>query len=173
MITIVAGTFFAIPPGPTRAQRLSANSGEIARGSQSSCAATYVLHVDEELDRVHRPIEGTKEQRRPAPDGLDELLPPHAVPHRPPHLVRVAGQRWPHETGPAVGSPFADDQVRSQIGGQPTFAQGGCLGTKLDKQVAEGLAFLLSEAGGGMDGILRTSAPVCEKAQVPDKSREC
>ncbi len=38
VITMVAGTFLAIPPGPTRAQRASANSGEIGRGSQPSCA---------------------------------------------------------------------------------------------------------------------------------------
>ena len=37
-ITIVAGTIFAIPPGPTRAHSASANSVEIVRGSQPSCA---------------------------------------------------------------------------------------------------------------------------------------
>ncbi len=164
VITIVAGTFFAIPPGPTRAQRASANSGEIGRGSQPSCAATYVLHVDEELHRVHRPIERTEEQRWPAPDGLDELLPPHAVPRRLPHFVRVAGQRWPHESWPAVGSPFTDDEVRCQIGGEPTLAQGGCLGTELDEQIAEGLAFLLSEAEWWHWRILRKRANLsCEQ----------
>ena len=34
LITIMAGTLFAIPPGPTRAQRASASSGVIGRGSQ-------------------------------------------------------------------------------------------------------------------------------------------
>ena len=38
VITIVAGTFFAITPGPTRAQRASASSGEIGRGSQPPSA---------------------------------------------------------------------------------------------------------------------------------------
>ena len=71
VITTVAGIFFAIPVGPTRDQRASANAGGMGRGSQPSWARTHVLHVDEELDRVHRSIEGTEEERWTAPQGLD------------------------------------------------------------------------------------------------------
>src|SRR5271157_4413906 len=127
--------------------------------------ATYVLDVDEELDCVHRPIEGAEEQRWPAPHGLDQLLPRGAIPHLAPHVVRVPGQRGPDESGPAVGSPFTDNEVRSQVGGRPTLAQRGGVRTTLDKQVTEGLAFLLSEArwchgrilGKGGTGVLTLS----------------
>jgi hypothetical protein len=103
--------------------------------------------VDEELDRVHGPIKRAKEQRRPAPDCLDQLVPWGAISNSPPNSVRVSGQWGPYESGPAVGSPFTDHQVRGQIGGQPTLAQGGCVGTEVDKEVAEGRALLLSKGG--------------------------
>src|SRR6202034_3165771 len=53
----------------------------------------------------------------------------------------------PDESRPAVGSPFADNEVCSQIDGRPALTPRGRLGTMLDKEVAEGGACLLSEAG--------------------------
>ena len=69
---MVARTFFAIPTGPTRAQRASARSGEIG-AVPSRLAHGVRLDVDEVLNRVHWPIEGTEEQRWPLPHVLDQF----------------------------------------------------------------------------------------------------
>ncbi len=64
------------------------------------------------------------------------------------------GQGGPNESGPAIGSPLSHHEVSSQVDVGPAFTQGGRLGTKLDEKVAEGRAFLLSEAEFGHGRIL-------------------
>lgn len=116
-------------------------------GFPAGLRVTHVFGVDEVLDRVHWPIERTEEQRRSAPHGLDELLPRHAIPSCPPYFVRVTGQPGPDESGPTVGSPFTHNEVCNQVGGEPTLAQRGRVGTTLHKKVAESLALQLGEGG--------------------------
>ena len=77
-------------------------------------ATAEVLHVDEELDGVHRPVEGSEKQWWSSAHGRDELIPRHAVPRRAPHLLGVAGHRRPDQAGPAVGAPLPHDDVRRQ-----------------------------------------------------------
>jgi len=141
------GHFFRHPARPDTRPEGIAQFRRDRTGFPTGSGATHVLDVDEELDRVHRPIQGAKEPRRPAPHGLDQFVPWGSVSDRAPNLVRVSGQWGPYESGTAVGTPFSDDQVGCEIGGQPSLAQGGCVGTEIDEEVAEGRAFLLSEGG--------------------------
>ena len=147
VITIVAGTFFAIPPGPTRAHRRVGHFLGDRTRLPTDFRPTNVLHVNEELDRVHRSIERTQQHRRTVAHGLHELLPGSAIPNGEPYLVGVPSEWVPHEAGTRVGPPLTDNEVRRQIGSGPPLAQGGRLWTSLEEQVAEIRSFLLGEGG--------------------------
>jgi hypothetical protein len=100
------------PPGPDACPQGISQLWRKGTWLPSVSGTTYVLDMDEELDRVHRPVEGTEERGRPSPYCFDESLPGRAIPHRPPHLVRISGQWWPDEPGAAIGSTFTDNEVR-------------------------------------------------------------
>jgi hypothetical protein len=117
--------------------------------------ATHVLHVDEELNRVHGPVERAKERRWAAPHGRNEVFPRRAISHGSPDLVRVTGQRRPDQSGSTIGSPLTHDEVCGEIGGNPALAQRWGLGAMGQQQIAKGLAFLLSETEWRHGGILK------------------
>ncbi len=143
--SIVAATFFAIPPAPTRAQRASAISFETARTSQSGWARRTSSTWMKNFDGVHRTVEEAEEQRRSATYRCDQLFPRSPVPDGPTNLVGVRGEGRPHEPGAAVRPSFSGNQVSRQIGSDPTTTEGRGIGAELNEQVADGGAFLLGK----------------------------
>ena len=111
--------------------------------------------MDEELDGVHRSVEGTQKERRAAAYRGDKVLEGRAISHGTTDLVGVSGQRGPHQSGAAVGPSLTDDQIGGQIGGHPAGTQCRRFGTELDQQITQCLALLLGEGCRRHGRILR------------------
>ena len=155
VITIVAGTFFAIPPAPTRAQRASANSGEMGRGAQPSCARRTSSMWMKYSTVFIAPSKGRRRNGGP----------PRTVSTSFFHGVRFRAACRTLSVYPASGGQTRPGRCPGAVHGQrgappgrsdPPLAQCRGVGPKLEKEIAEGVAFLLSKGGRSHSLIVRT-----------------
>ena len=144
---MVAGTFFAIPPGPRVPTGRRPSAGEIARGSQPSWPRRRSSTWMKNSTVFIGPSKGRRSNGGPL--RTVETSWSHDMRSRgsEPHLLRVGRQRGPDQAGPAVGPPLPHDDVRREIGRDPTLAQRRGVGTMFEKEIAERLALLLREGG--------------------------
>ncbi len=142
---MVAATFLAMPPGPTRAQSASASSPGRGRGSHCGCArrtsSTWMKYSTVFIG----PSKGRSSLGGPWRTLSTSFVHVGAILDRPPDLVGVPGQRRPYEAWSTIGSPFTNDEMRRQIARGPAFTQGWRVRTQLHEQVADGFPFLLGE----------------------------
>ena len=100
-----------------------------------------VLHQVEPLVRA-----GQAEHRKPGRPGPDQLHQPgERGPRGQPvlHPAGVTRQRAAHDSGAGVRAVLAQDQVRGQIAGLPSGAEGRLAGAEFSKQVTDRTALVL------------------------------